>query len=116
MGAAACRESPFKEFAAKGSRETGASEGLGAGAMRTHLTDNGAGREKEHGWSPASRWDPGELALDEAAMGRLGRQSAWVQLGGCGATICGASLLSSTIFSLKQVAKWVGCNRFEKKA
>lgn len=88
MGAAACRDSPFKEFAAKGSRETGAPEGLGVGAMRTHLTDNGAGREKERGWSPATRWDPGELALDEAAMVHLGEAGKAERMGAAGRVWC----------------------------
>lgn len=39
-----------------------------------------------------------------------------VQLGGCGAGIYGASCLSSSIFSLKHVAKWVEAQQVQEES
>lgn len=39
--------------------------------MRTLLMDDGAGREGEQCWGPATMWGPGEPAFGGAAMVRL---------------------------------------------
>lgn len=86
-GGSSMSRQPSQGVCCKGHRN-GGPRGIGAGAVRTHLTDNGAGREKERGWSPATMWDPGELALDEAAMVHLGEAGEAKRMGAAGRVWC----------------------------